>query len=56
VDTGFGGRVALVTAAAGRGLGQATARHFAAAGATVVVTDVHERRTREVADAIAADP
>ena len=55
VDAGFGGRVVLITGAAGMGLGQATARHFAAAGATVVVTDVHERRTSEVADAIAAD-
>ncbi len=51
----FHGRVALVTGAAGRGLGQATARRFARGGATVVVTDIHERRTREVAEAIAAD-
>jgi 3-oxoacyl-[acyl-carrier protein] reductase len=51
----FGGRVALVTAAAGKGIGQATARRLAAGGAHVVVTDVHERRTREVAAAIAAD-
>ncbi|HSS11467.1 MAG TPA: SDR family oxidoreductase, partial [Acidimicrobiales bacterium] len=51
----FGGRVALVTAAAGKGVGQATARRLAAGGAQVVVTDVHERRTREVAAAIAAD-
>jgi NAD(P)-dependent dehydrogenase (short-subunit alcohol dehydrogenase family) len=51
----FEGRVALVTAAAGAGIGQATARRLAAAGARVVVTDVHERRTREVTAAIAAD-
>jgi 3-oxoacyl-[acyl-carrier protein] reductase len=51
----FGGRVALVTAAAGKGIGQATARRLAAGGAQVVVTDVHERRTKEVAAAIAAD-
>ena len=44
----FGGRVALVTAAAGAGIGQATARRLAAGGARVVVTDIHERRTREV--------
>lgn len=51
----FGGRVALVTGAAGRGIGQATARRFAAGGARVVVTDIHERRTREVTEAIATD-
>lgn len=51
----FAGRVVLVTAAAGAGIGQATARRFAAAGATVVVTDIHERRTAQVAAAIAAD-
>jgi NAD(P)-dependent dehydrogenase (short-subunit alcohol dehydrogenase family) len=44
----FAGRVALVTAAAGAGIGQATARRLAAGGARVVVTDVHERRTGEV--------
>ena len=49
------GRVALVTAAAGRGVGQAVARRLAEAGAAVVVTDVHERRTAEVAEAIAGD-
>jgi NAD(P)-dependent dehydrogenase (short-subunit alcohol dehydrogenase family) len=49
------GRVALVTAAAGAGIGQATARRLAAGGARVVVTDIHERRTREVTAAIAAD-
>ncbi len=53
--TEFGGRVALVTAAAGKGIGQATARRLAAGGARVVVTDVHERRTKEVAAAIASD-
>jgi NAD(P)-dependent dehydrogenase (short-subunit alcohol dehydrogenase family) len=51
----FAGRVVLVTAAAGAGIGQATARRFAAGGATVVVTDIHERRTAEVTAAIAAD-
>lgn len=51
----FGGRVALVTAAAGQGIGQATARRLAAGGARVVVTDVHERRAHAVAEAIAAD-
>ena len=49
------GKVVLVTAAAGLGLGQAIARRFAAAGATVVVTDIHAGRTSKVAQAIAAD-
>ncbi len=53
--TEFDGRIALVTAAAGAGIGQATARRLAAGGARVVVTDIHERRTREVAAAVAAD-
>lgn len=51
----FAGRVALVTAAAGQGIGQAVARRLAAGGATVVVTDIHPGRTRSVAEAIAAD-
>jgi NAD(P)-dependent dehydrogenase (short-subunit alcohol dehydrogenase family) len=53
-DQEFDGRVALVTGAAGMGIGQACARRLAAGGATVVVTDSHERRTREVTDAIRA--
>src|SRR4051794_41736055 len=56
VDPGeFAGQVALVTAAAGKGIGQAVARRLAAGGASVVVTDIHERRTQDVAAAIAAD-
>ena len=51
----FGAKVALITAAAGAGIGQATARRLAAGGARVVVTDIHERRTAEVTAAIAAD-
>jgi NAD(P)-dependent dehydrogenase (short-subunit alcohol dehydrogenase family) len=51
----FEGRIALVTAAAGMGIGQAIARRLAAGGARVVVTDIHERRTREVAEAMQAD-
>lgn len=38
------GRVALVTAAAGAGIGKAIATRLAADGATVIVTDVHQRR------------
>jgi NAD(P)-dependent dehydrogenase (short-subunit alcohol dehydrogenase family) len=55
MENEFAGRVALVTAAAGAGIGQATARRLAAGGASVVVTDIHERRTREVTAAIQAD-
>ena len=51
----FKGRVALVTAAAGQGCGQAIARRLAADHATVIVTDSHERRTREVSEAMAAE-
>jgi 3-oxoacyl-[acyl-carrier protein] reductase len=51
----FAGRVALVTAAAGRGIGQAVARRLAAGGARVVVTDIHVARTKQVTEAIAAD-
>jgi 3-oxoacyl-[acyl-carrier protein] reductase len=55
MESEFEGRVALVTAAAGMGVGQAVARRLAAGGARVVVTDVHERRVGEVSRAIAAD-
>jgi 3-oxoacyl-[acyl-carrier protein] reductase len=51
----FEGRVALVTAAAGAGCGQAIARRLAEGGAKVVVTDSHVRRTQEVAERIASD-
>jgi NAD(P)-dependent dehydrogenase (short-subunit alcohol dehydrogenase family) len=46
------GRVALITGAAGAGIGRATARRFAHDGAAVVVTDIHERRTFETVAAI----
>ncbi len=42
----FAGRVALVTGAAGQGIGQAVARRLAAGGARVVVTDIHPGPTR----------
>ncbi|MFP3902175.1 MAG: SDR family oxidoreductase [Acidimicrobiia bacterium] len=48
------GKVALVTAAAGTGIGSATARRLLAEGATVVISDAHERRLEEAADELAA--
>lgn len=51
----FAGRVALVTAAAGKGIGQAIARRLAAGGARLVVTDIHAARTKQVTAEIAAD-
>lgn len=48
-------RIALVTAAAGAGIGSAVARRLAADGMTVVVTDRHERRARELAEELAAE-
>ncbi|MFQ5827621.1 MAG: SDR family NAD(P)-dependent oxidoreductase [Candidatus Methylomirabilia bacterium] len=42
-------RVAIVTAAAGAGIGQAVARRFAEEGAQVVISDAHARRVQEVA-------
>lgn len=50
MEAEFEGRIALVTAAAGAGIGKATARRLAAGGAKVVVTDIHVRRTHEVAE------
>lgn len=46
------GRVALVTGAAGAGIGRACATRLGADGAAVVVTDVHEGRTNETAESL----
>ena len=47
------GKIALITAAAGTGIGFATAKRMAEEGATVVLSDRHERRLNESADALA---
>ena len=47
------GRIVVVTAAAGAGIGFAAARRCVEEGATVVISDVHERRLGEAADALA---
>ena len=49
------GKVAIVTASAGAGIGQGTLRALAREGAGVVVTDTHERRTGEVAEALKSE-
>jgi len=46
------GQVALITAAAGAGIGAATARVLALAGADVVITDLDAKRTAKVAEAL----
>ena len=48
------GKVVVVTAAAGAGIGSAVATRAVEEGATVVVSDVHERRLAEAADALEA--
>src|SRR5690242_8679285 len=44
------GKVVVVTAAAGTGIGFATAKRAAEEGAFVIVSDVHERRLGEAAE------
>ena len=51
---GLKDKVAIVTAAAGGGIGKATATRLAEEGAIVVVTDSHERRTRETVEELGA--
>ena len=48
------GKTVLVTAAAGTGIGFATAKRCVEEGARVAITDIHERRLRESADASSA--
>jgi 3-oxoacyl-[acyl-carrier protein] reductase len=47
------GKRVLVTASAGAGIGFATARRCAEEGATVILSDLHERRLAEAADTLA---
>lgn len=49
------GKAAVVTAAAGAGIGQAVARIFLEEGAQVLVTDAHPRRVQEVAQQLSRD-
>ncbi|QIY70468.1 SDR family oxidoreductase [Streptomyces sp. RLB1-33] len=56
--TGHGlltGRTAVITAAAGAGIGGATARRFLEEGARVVISDAHVRRLKESEEALAAE-
>jgi 3-oxoacyl-[acyl-carrier protein] reductase len=46
------GKTVLVTAGAGTGIGFATAKRCAEEGALVAISDVHERRLNEAADAL----
>ncbi|MGW1375979.1 SDR family oxidoreductase [Streptomyces sp. NPDC002446] len=49
------GRTAVITAAAGAGIGGATARRFLEEGARIVVGDAHARRLKEAAEALTAE-
>ncbi|MGN9818466.1 SDR family oxidoreductase [Streptomyces sp. SD11] len=49
------GRTAVITAAAGAGIGGATARRFLEEGARVLISDAHERRLKEYEAELAAE-
>ena len=49
------GKVALVTAGAGAGIGQAVARRFLEEGADVVLTDAHARRVKDTGLALTSE-
>ena len=49
------GKTVVVTAAAGTGIGYSAAKRAAEEGATVLISDFHERRLGEAADRIAAE-
>ncbi len=48
-------KVVVVTAAAGTGIGSATARRCLEEGATVVISDWHERRLKETHESLGSD-
>jgi len=49
------GKVGIVTASAGAGIGQTTIRALAREGASVVVSDIHERRIKDVTENLKAE-
>jgi 3-oxoacyl-[acyl-carrier protein] reductase len=49
------GRTAVITAAAGAGIGGATARRFLEEGARVLISDAHPRRLGESAESLAGE-
>lgn len=49
------GQTVVITAAAGTGIGFAAAKRAAEEGATILISDFHERRLGEAADRIAAE-
>jgi 3-oxoacyl-[acyl-carrier protein] reductase len=49
-------KIVVITAAAGTGIGFATAKRCVQEGATVVISDAHQRRLDEAADALAELP
>ncbi|MFE3492398.1 SDR family oxidoreductase [Streptomyces sp. NPDC059175] len=51
----LGGRTAVITAAAGAGIGRATARRFLEEGARILISDAHTRRLKETEEALAGE-
>jgi len=51
----FDNKVAIVTASAGAGIGQAAIRNLAENGASVVVCDINEKRANQVCDRLKAE-